>query len=451
MLRLIAIVVFLTVTRLNALEPNEIFLLVNKNSGASKEVADHYCQKRGVPKENIILLDVPMTEDISRVAYNERIVAPIRTALKDKKEQAKVLLSVYGIPLRVGGQDATPEEAEKIKALDPRMKEVAEAIPTLQTKVKLLEATYKEKPGDQLKTWLEETKAELTKMSLEKATLEQKRRLLAHAESNAAVDSELMMLWWDNYELTRWQLNLGYWRLPAAARTGKPPFVMTCRLDGPTIKIVKGLVDQAIEVEKKGLEGNVYVDARGIRYDPKAEDGSGYAGFDESMREMAALLDKEGKMKVILDDKPELFKPLTCPDCALYCGWYSLGQFIDSFTFVPGAIAWHLASSEAVSLRQPDAKYWCKCLLEKGVAVTLGPVAEPYTIGFPKPAEFFGFLATGKYTLVECYSKTILFSSWMTVLVGDPLYKPFAKNPKLKVEQVHQSPVNDSMRFNKSK
>ena len=94
------------------------------------------------------------------------------------------------------------------------------------------------------------------------------------------------------------------------------------------------------------------------------------------------------------------------------------------------------ASSEAVSLRQPQAKYWCKNLLENGAAATLGPVAEPYTIGFPKPAEFFGLLATGEYTLVECYSRTMLFCSWMTVLVGDPLYTPFKNNPQMKVEDL---------------
>ena len=228
--------------------------------------------------------------------------------------------------------------------------------------------------------------------------------------------------------------------MPEKARSGKPPTLLTCRIDGPTPAIAKGIVDRAIEVEKKGLEGKVYVDARGIRYDAKNDPGFGYGGYDESMREMAALLQKEGKMTVVLDDKPELFQPNQCVDCALYCGWYSHANFIDCCRFVPGAIAWHLASSEAVSLRRPDVKFWCKNLLEHGAAATLGPVAEPYTIGFPKPAEFFGFLATGRYTLVESYGRTVMLCSWMGVLVGDPLYQPFAKNPKLKDEQVKPSP-----------
>jgi hypothetical protein len=83
---------------------------------------------------------------------------------------------------------------------------------------------------------------------------------------------------------------------------------------------------------------------------------------------------------------------------------------------------------------------WFPNLLKDGAAVTLGPVSEPYTIGFPKPAEFFSFVLTGKYTLVECYAKTMLLTSWMTVLVGDPLYNPFAKSPRLKEADIRPSP-----------
>jgi uncharacterized protein (TIGR03790 family) len=221
---------------------------------------------------------------------------------------------------------------------------------------------------------------------------------------------------------------------------------MTARLDGPSPELAMQLVDRAIEVEQKGLTGKVYVDARGIKWDPKTDaTGTGYGGYDESLREMARLLEKEAKLPVTLDDKPALFAPGSCTDCALYCGWYSLGNYVDCCRFVPGAVAYHIASSEAVTLRNPKTKQWCKNLLDNGVIATLGPVAEPYTLGFPKPAEFFGFLVTGKYTLVECYSRTLLFNSWMTVLVGDPLYNPFAKTPRLRPEQVTPSPAGNRL------
>jgi uncharacterized protein (TIGR03790 family) len=282
----------------------------------------------------------------------------------------------------------------------------------------------------------------------ERVALEQKmqpldRRVhwLSHAESQAAVDSELALLWHSGFDLRRWQLNLLYWQVPQDIRDGKPPMVMTARLDGPSVALVKRLVDRAIEVEAKGLKGKVYVDARNIAYDAKQDQGFGYGGYDESLREMAKLLDKEAKMSVTLDNKPELFAAGSCPDCALYCGWYSLAKFVDCCRFAPGAVAYHIASSEAVTLRDPKTTLWCKNLMDKGVIATLGPVAEPYTLGFPKPAEFFGFLVTGKYTLVECYWRTEILASWMTVFVGDPLYNPYAKKPRLKPEQVKPSPA----------
>jgi uncharacterized protein (TIGR03790 family) len=183
----------------------------------------------------------------------------------------------------------------------------------------------------------------------------------------------------------------------------------------------------------------VVVDARGIKFDPAGDTGHGLGGYDESMRETAKLFEKAG-LRVVLDDKEPVLPAGSAKGVALYCGWYSLGNFVDACEFVPGAVAWHLASAEAASLRKADTKLWCPNLLKKGVAATLGPVAEPYTVGFPKPAEFFGFLATGEYTLVESYARSELFCSWMTVLVGDPLYNPFKKAPRLKAGDVLPSP-----------
>ena len=40
--------------------------------------------------------------------------------------------------------------------------------------------------------------------------------------------------------------------------------VMVGRLDGPTPAIARRLVDDAMEVEKTGLTGTFYIDARGL-------------------------------------------------------------------------------------------------------------------------------------------------------------------------------------------
>ncbi|MBC7856152.1 MAG: hypothetical protein IAF94_22200, partial [Pirellulaceae bacterium] len=112
------ILLVLTAAPALALEPAHVFLLANKNLSASLEVAEHYCAKRRVPKENIISLDLPTGEDISRQDYDEKLAQPFREALKEKKDQAKVLLAVYGVPLRVGAPEATEEEQAELAKLD---------------------------------------------------------------------------------------------------------------------------------------------------------------------------------------------------------------------------------------------------------------------------------------------------------------------------------------------
>ena len=64
-------------------------------------------------------------------------------------------------------------------------------------------------------------------------------------------------------------------------------------------------------------------------------------------------------------------------------------------------------------------------MIEKGIAATIGPVAEPYVQGFPLPEIFFTLLTDGYYTLAESYLVALPFLSWKMVLIGDPLYRPF--------------------------
>jgi uncharacterized protein (TIGR03790 family) len=429
-----------------ALEPADVVVIINKNMPASRELADHYLKARGVPAENVVALDLPKEEDISRKDYDEKLVKPLREALKDHKEKVKCLLAMYGVPLRVGGDSPSESEREELKKLEPQIKELDESIKVAEAEAKKLEGQTG--PLGILKAIRRDVQKELSADRRKRDSLNRRRGYLSHAESHAAVDSELMLLWWDKYELRRWQMNLNHFLATDKMREGKPLVLLTCRLDGPSLEVVKRMIDDAVAAEKLGLKGKVYVDARGIKFDPKGSDtGHGYGGYDESMREMAALLKDSGNLDVVLDDKEALFAPGSCPECALYCGWYSHANFIDCCKFVKGAIAWHLASSEAVSLRRPDVKFWCKNLLEKGACATLGPVAEPYTVGFPKPAEFFGFLATGKYSLAECYGKTVLFASWMGTLVGDPLYNPYKANPRLKEQDVKPSPKGGRSAF----
>lgn len=419
------------------LDPAGVFPLVNKKLPASRELAEYYCKVRNVPVANIIEIDLPTTEDISRADYDKLLAPMLREALKDRRDRVQVLLCFHGVPLRVGRSEASADERKQLEEIQKDYAPLVKDRTELDRKIKEADDAKMKPEADALR---KERDAIQTKLR----PLEDRRNRLQHAETQAAVDSELALLWAGEYPLYRWQINPRYHRLPEVK--DRPAILPTCRLDGPTPALVRRLIDDAIATEKEGLTGKAYVDARGIRWDRKTDPaGTGYGGYDESLREMAATLEKDAKLPVVLDDKPALFEPGSCPEVALYCGWYSHAVFIDSCKFQRGAVAYHIASSEAVSLRNPDAKYWCKNLLEKGACVTLGPVAEPYTIGFPKPAEFFGLLVTGEYTVAECYWKTAYFTSWMTTFVGDPLYNPYRNTPKGKAKDVPLSPAGSTL------
>jgi uncharacterized protein (TIGR03790 family) len=246
--------------------------------------------------------------------------------------------------------------------------------------------------------------------------------------TGAAVDSELTLLMVENYPTVQWlpnPLNLRCDETPAMQRF-RQAVVMVGRLDGPTPEIARRLVDDALKIEATGLTGTCYLDARGLK--SPAQPGS-YAWYDAHLVRLAELMKEHSKFKVVLDQRPGLFLPGSCPEAALYCGWYSLAKYVASCTWRQGAVAYHVASAEATTLRKPGSQVWCKRMLEEGVAATLGPVSEPYLLAFPLPDDFFPLLMTGSRTLLEVYFRTVPQLSWQMILIGDPLYAPFKKDP----------------------
>jgi uncharacterized protein (TIGR03790 family) len=260
--------------------------------------------------------------------------------------------------------------------------------------------------------------------------IDQQQQMLQKNETHSSFDSELSLLHWPDYSLFQWQPNLLHYRfdnLPVE----RPTTLMVSRLEAPTFELAKKLIDTAIATEKTGLTGKVYLDARGIKFDPKKDQRGSYGEYDQSLRDLAERLKKHTKLEVVLDNEGKLFQPGDCPEAALYCGWYRLGSYVDAFDWRPGAVGYHLASMEAATLRDPKSTVWCNAMLADGICATLGPVAEPYLASFPLPDDFFPLLLTGRYTLVEVYYRTKPFSSWQMTLVGDPLYNPFKNRPQL--------------------
>ena len=400
----------------SALQPDEILIIVNSDISESVEIAKYYCKKRVVPKSNILKLSLgaELKDTITRKDYQEKLAQPLRKKIAEREFASRIdsepfstpfaspvrcLLTTYGVPFKVAARGQLDDEQKLLKQLKKEEGELVEQLSLLD----------KNKSAAQ-------SKVINRKLILLRSQIDR----IVGKETNASVDSELAMVMFDNYELYRWQPNtlnnkFSFWDFKT---------LMVSRLDGPGgFETAKGLIDKALLAEKNGLKGIAYIDS-GYSITRKGE--SVFAGFDQSLKNLAAQMKRKSLMQVKQEKTAKLFEPNSCPDAAIYCGWYSLKKYVDAFDFAAGAIGYHIASLEAVDLRNANSNQWCPAMLQDGITATIGAVAEPYLQAFPKPNEFFAELFNGR-CLVEAYSRTKPFNSWQLLLIGDPLYTPFAK------------------------
>src|SRR5690606_2380595 len=104
-----------------------------------------------------------------------------------------------------------------------------------------------------------------------------------------------------------------------------------------------------------------------------------YAVWDNHLRALATLVQEHTGLRLIMDQAAAVFQPGDVPDCALYCGWYSLRNYVPAFEFARGAVGYHIASFELKGMRDPEEKGWVANLLRDGVVATIGPRSEEQT------------------------------------------------------------------------
>lgn len=409
---------------LAGLVPGEIAIVVNARSPESVHLGGVYADLRSVPPSHIITTVVEIKEMISRNDYDELIARPVRRAvngLYEKGEKIRCLVTTYGVPLKIAAVKPLIMPEEEIKKHEADLRKKKGELDELQSKKK--EHGFSDRDAVRMIRTLED---QIMNLNIVLGNLR-------GADTSAAVDSELALVLVGDYAIKGMLPNPQMVNNRKSAPAGMGRVLMVSRLDAPTPELAEGLVRTAVEVEETGLSGNVYLDARGLR-------GKGpYALYDQDIRNTAQIL-SSGPMPVILDDLPGLFRPGEAPQAALYCGWYRHMKYVDAFTWVKGAVGYHIASSEAVSLHNQKARYWVKSMIERGVIASLGPVAEPYLYAFPLPSQFFPLLMSGNFTLAEVFAMTNPFLSWRMILVGDPLYNPFKHYPAYHADNLPEPP-----------
>ena len=392
-----------------ALEPGEMLVVANRQVSEGVALARYYMRQRGVPEANLLMLEAPVVESCSWEDYEELIADPVRSRLARIQPAWRIrcLVTMYGLPLKIRApaDPLAQSESRELAALLAELVDLGQALDSIAASedVSVLEDRIQGLKSD--------------------------IQIFEKFDGRAALDSELALVRAPRYPLSGWLHNpyyIGRQKLPT--RLERDEVLMVSRLDGPDAATVRRLIDDSLAAEDEGLEGMAFFDARYPEPGAGENARDGYRLYDRSLHRAARLVQAARRMPVVLDAQEALFPPGKARTAALYCGWYSLGHYVDAFEWQPGAVAYHIASRECATLKTAGSQVWCKMLLKKGAAAVIGPVNEPYVQAFPPPELFFGALTDGYLTLAECYLLSLPHFSWKMVLVGDPLYRPFANS-----------------------
>ena len=362
-----------------SIDPARVAVVFNQSLPESVELARSYQKARSIPEKNMIGLDLPDREEITRAEYVSMLEKPLRDLFEKNRwwkrgrtsegvivaseNQIEVMVTMRGVPLKISrlAKEASPEsKTQKDPAATP-------ANPVQDA-------------------------------------------------NEAAVDSELAILSYDGH-LLEGPIKNPYFESKSSFTDAQFPYIMLVgRIDGPSFAICQRMISDAKQAERTGLWGRAYVDIAQF-----------YPEGDSWLRSVAAQTSDAG-IPVEVHGWKEVFpKHYPLRDVSTYFGWYEwnvCGPFVKpGFAFKTGAVAVHLHSFSAATLRS-ETTNWCGPLLARGAAVTLGNVYEPYLSMTHNFDKFQKNLLEGA-TVVEAAYAAIPVLSWQGIVLGDPLYRPY--------------------------
>lgn len=370
-----------------------VVLLANSADPDSLRVARHYAEARGVPAANIVALPLPLSETISWREFVVTLWQPLLAQLvRERWIDAIAMEAVDPV-----GRRKYAVDSHRIAALV-----ACRGVPL--------------------------------KIAHEAELFAEALPFTAHPEfrvNAGAVDAELSLLAFPNYPINAFVPN-PLFQNDRPTRYDLAQIVKVSRLDGPTVDDALALVDRALVAERQGLLGRAYVDVA-------QRDPVGDPWFENVATQLTAL-----GFAPTVDRDPGTFPATARFDApALYFGWYAndiTGPFtLPGFQFPPGAIAFHLHSFSAATLRT-TSRGWTAPFIARGVTATVGNVYEPYLMFSHRPNLLLRALARGA-NWVDAVYYSLQALSWQEVAIGDPLYRPFTVPLEEQLKNVAQLPA----------
>lgn len=353
-----------------------VAVVINDASPASERIGLYYADRREIPDANVIRIRTSTRETIDRRTYAATIEQPIAAALARQGLQDRVLYLVLtkGIPLRIAG---TAGKGGTMASVDSEL------------------------------------------------TLMYRRMTGRAAPPNGHIDNP-------------------YYLGDHSVRDARPfshrehDIYLVTRLDAFTVADVLALIDRGMSPVSAG---RFVLDQRA---GPKSAIGDGWLA--EAARR---LTDLGHGGRVALDEAPSPTRNVE--EVLGYYSWGSndhanqLREF--KIEFVPGGLAALLVSTGGRTFALPpddwapstdwnDRKKWfagspeslIADLIREGATGVAANVAEPLFAGTLRPQILFPAYLSG-FNLVESFYMALPHLSWQSVIVGDPLCRPMAREP----------------------
>ncbi len=355
-----------------------VIVLANSDDADSVRLARFYAERRSIPFDNIVALKMPLTETISWSQFVTSLHEPLQAELVQRGWIEGISMNAHDEV----GRRRVVVSAHRIAYL----------------------VTCRGVP---------------LRISHDPALAREAPPFTSRAElrtNAAAVDAELSLLAWSGSPINAFVPN------PLFNAESLLPYpsgqvIKVSRLDGPTFEHARSLVESALTAERTGLIGRAYVDLGGPHPD-------GDRWLEDVVHQVGTL-----GYELEVDRRGGTFTEGHRADAAaLYFGWYAPqlnGPFaLPGYRFAPGAIALHIHSFSAASMRDEHGGGWAGPLVARGVAATFGNVAEPYLQFTHRPDLVLKSLARGA-RLGDAAYEALPYLSWQAIAIGDPLYQPF--------------------------
>ena len=337
-----------------------VLLVVNRNSPVSRQIADYYRPRRSVPVKNVCTIETTADEEIQWSVYEQQIERPVADCLTRQGLVDKVLYIVTTLGV-------------PLKVDGGGSGQMAE---------------------------------------------------------HASVDSELTLLYGKlkgtSYRRSGGTPNPFYTRRVTPFTHPAFPIYLVTRLAAYDLADVKAIIDRSLSARNRG---KYVIDLQS----PKDEPGNDW------LRTAATLLPRN---RVLLDETTAPLYNQT--DVIGYASWGTNDdhrlQRLLHFQWLPGAIDAEYVSTSARTFRRPPdtwthttwgdrAHYFAGTpqgliadVLHEGATGASGNAYEPFLGGCARPDYLLPAYNQGR-NLAESYYISLVYLSWQSVIVGDPLCK----------------------------